>query len=186
VTVDVMHYTAEDLPKIRQQILDTHVEVRQRDFGLTGPFYDVGRFDERLSAYASRPGWTSVLGYEDGDVVGFCFGTTLAPDTRWWQSMLTPLPDVVTAENGKRTVSLNEIVVRKPWRGRSVAWQLHEAWLTHRTEERVTLLVNPLNGGGAVQAVYEAWGYRNLGDQQPFADSPVFSVMLRSVIQADG
>lgn len=185
MTVDVVHYTAEDLPDIRQHILDTHVEVRRRDFGLTGPFYDVDRFDERLSAYASRPGWTAVLGYEDGDVVGFCFGTALAPDTKWWGSMLTPLPATLMAENGKRTVALNEIVVRKAWRGRSIAWQLHEAWLTHRTEERVTLLVNPLNGDGAVQAVYEAWGYRKLGDQQPFADSPVFSVMLRSVALAE-
>ncbi|MFJ8855011.1 hypothetical protein [Streptomyces sp. NPDC102437] len=99
--------------------------------------------------------------------------------------MLTPLPDALATEDGKRTVSLNEIVVRKAWRGRGVAWQLHEAWLTHRAEERVTLLVNPLNGDGAVQAVHEAWGYRKLGDQQPFADSPVFSVMLRSVAQAD-
>ncbi|MDQ0904475.1 ribosomal protein S18 acetylase RimI-like enzyme [Streptomyces canus] len=185
MTVDVKHYVAEDLPEIRQQILDTHVEVRHRDFGLTGPFYDVERFDERLSAYASRPGWTAVLGYENGETVGFCFGTTLAPDTKWWNNMLTPLPAGVTVENGKRTVALNEIVVRKQWRGRSVAWQLHEAWLSHRAEERVTLLVNPANGDGAVQAVYEAWGYRKLGDQKPFPDSPVFSVMLRSVKQED-
>ncbi|MFV5998893.1 GNAT family N-acetyltransferase [Streptomyces sp. NPDC056231] len=126
-----------------------------------------------------------MLGYEDGDVVGFCFGTTLAPDTKWWGSMLTPLPAAWMAENGKRTVALNEIVVRKAWRGRSVAWQLHEVWLTHWAEERVTLLVNLLNGDDAVQAVYEAWGYRKLGDQQPFADSPVFSVMLRSVAPAE-
>ncbi|GGL85754.1 hypothetical protein GCM10010095_83220 [Streptomyces anthocyanicus] len=47
----------------------------------------------------------------------------------------------------------------------------------------MTLLVNPANGDGAVQAVYEAWGYRKIGDQQPFPDSPVFSVMLRPVKQ---
>ncbi|UFQ99880.1 GNAT family N-acetyltransferase [Streptomyces sp. Go40/10] len=182
-TVDVRHYVAADLPEIRQHILDIHVEVRHRDFGLTGPFYDVERFDERLTAYSSRPGWTAVLGFEDGEPVGFCFGTTLAPETKWWNNMLTPISDDITTETGTRTVSLNEIVVRKPWRGRSIAWQLHEAWLTHRQEERVTLLVNPANSDGAVQAVYEAWGYRKIGDQQPFPDSPVFSVMLRPVKQ---
>lgn len=36
----------------------------------------------------------------------------------------------------------------------------------------MTLLVNPANGDGAVQAVYEAWGYRKLGTQKPFPDSP--------------
>ncbi|MFH8738068.1 N-acetyltransferase [Streptomyces sp. NPDC017964] len=183
MTVDVKHYVAEDLPEIRQHILDIHVEVRQRDFGLTGPFYDVERFDARLTAYSSRPGWTAVLGFDEGDPVGFCFGTALAPDTKWWNNMLTAVDPAVTKEDGKRTVSLNEIVVRKPWRGRSIAWQLHEAWLDHRAEERVTLLVNPLAGDGAVQAVYEAWGYRKVGDQQPFPDSPVFSVMLRSTKQ---
>jgi GNAT superfamily N-acetyltransferase len=183
VSVDVKHYIAADLPEIRQHILDIHVEVRHRDFGLTGPFYDVERFDERLTAYSSRPGWTAVLGFEDDEPVGFCFGTTLGADTKWWNNMLMPLSTEVTAEDGRRTVSLNEIVVRKPWRGLSVAWQLHEAWLSHRTEQRVTLLVNPLNGDGAVQAVYEAWGYRKIGDQKPFSDSPVFSVMLRTVKQ---
>ncbi|MFJ6744182.1 GNAT family N-acetyltransferase [Streptomyces sp. NPDC091279] len=180
-TVDVRRYVAADLPEIRQRILDIHVEVRRRDFGLTGPFYDVERFDERLSTYSSRPGWSAVLGYEDGEPVGFCFGTALAPGTKWWNNMLTPLAADVTTETGTRTAALNEIVVRKPWRGHGVAWQLHEAWLNSRQEERVTLLVNPLNGDGAVQAVYEAWGYRKLGDQQPFPDSPVFSVMLRPV-----
>lgn len=181
MTIEVSHYTAADLDKIRETMLDIHVEVRHRDFGLTGPFYDRDRFNERLSAYASRPGWTAVLGHEDGEPVGFCFGTTLAADTKWWDSMTEPLPVKTTHEDGQRTVALNEIVVRKPWRGRSVAWQLHEAWLHHRTEERVTLLVNPANGDGAVQARYEAWGYRSIGLQQPFPDSPVFATMLRPV-----
>ncbi|MFI0220472.1 N-acetyltransferase [Streptomyces lydicus] len=184
MTVDVKHYVAADLPEIRQQILDIHVEVRHRDFGLTGPFYAPERFNERLSAYSSRPGWTAVLGFEGGEPVGFCFGTSLGANTQWWEDMKSPLPEEMTAENGTRTVALNEIVVRKPWRGRSVAWQLHEAWLTHRPEDRVTLLVNPANGDGAVQAVYEAWGYREVGQQQPFPDSPVFAVMLRSVRRA--
>ncbi|MWA07667.1 GNAT family N-acetyltransferase [Streptomyces sp. BA2] len=181
MTVEIRHYTAGRLPDIRQTLLDIHAEVRHRDFQLTTPFYDVDRFDERLSAYASRPGWTSVVGYEEDEPVGFAFGTTLGPDTRWWSSMITELPQGYTDEDGHRTVALNEIVVRKPWRGRGVAWQIHEEWLTLRTEQRVTLLVNPAAGNGAVQAVYEAWGYRKVGEQQPFADSPVFASMTRPV-----
>lgn len=181
MTVEITHYTADHLSQIRQILLDVHAEVRHRDFGLTAPFYDVDRFNERLSSYASRPSWAAVVGHEDGEPVGFCFGVALGPDTRWWQSMTTELPEGYTVEDGKRTVALNEIVVRKPWRGRGVAWQLHEAWLSQRTEQRVTLLVNPAAGDGAVQAVYEAWGYRKVGDQQPFPDSPVFAAMTRPV-----
>ncbi|WP_405889501.1 GNAT family N-acetyltransferase [Streptomyces sp. NBC_00133] len=184
MTVEIRHYTAEQLPEIRQTLLDIHVEVRHHDFGLIGPFYEVDRFNERLSSYASRLGWAAVVGYEDGEAVGFCFGVPLAPDTRWWRAMTTELPEGYTDEDGKRTVALNEIVVRKPWRGRGVAWQIHEAWLSRRPEERVTLLVNPTAGQGAVQAVYEAWGYRKVGDQQPFPDSPVFASMTRPVQQS--
>jgi GNAT superfamily N-acetyltransferase len=184
VTVETRHYTSEELPEIRQVILDIHAEVRHRDFGLTGPFYAIERFNERLDTYASRPGWTAVIGYEDGEPVGFCFGVPLGSNTRWWESMINDLPEGYTNEDGKRTVALNEIVVRKPWRGRGVAWQIHQAWLSHRHEERVTLLVNPKAGDGAVQAVYEAWGYRKVGDQQPFPDSPIFAAMTRPVQQS--
>ncbi|MFD8937655.1 GNAT family N-acetyltransferase [Streptomyces sp. NPDC059578] len=179
--IEFKHHTADTLADVRQTVLDIHAEVRHRDFGLTAPFYDVERFDERLTAYASRPGWSAVLGYEDGAAVGFAFGMPLGPDTRWWRSMTTPLPAGYTDETGTRTVALNEIVVRKQWRGRGVAQRIHQAWLERRTEERVTLLVNPAAGNGAVQAVYEAWGYAKVGEQQPFADSPVFASMTRPV-----
>ncbi|MFI7340156.1 GNAT family N-acetyltransferase [Streptomyces sp. NPDC050085] len=181
MTVEVKHYTAEHLSEIRQLILDIHVEVRHHDFGLNNEFNSVERFGERLTRYASRPGFTAAVGWDGDTAAGFAFGITLGPESTWWRSMITPLPDGYTAEDGQRTVALNEIVVRKPWRGRGVAWQLHEEWLARRTEQRVTLLVNPAAGGGSVQAVYEAWGYRAIGKQQPFSDSPVYVSMTREL-----
>ncbi|PIB03457.1 MULTISPECIES: GNAT family N-acetyltransferase [Streptomyces] len=179
--VEVKHYTAEQLPEIRHIILDIHAEVRHGDFKLNNDFNSVERFDERLARYSSRPGFTAAVGWEGDEPVGFAFGITLGPDSTWWRSMTTPLPDGYTTEDGKRTVALNEIVVRKPWRGRGVAWQIHEEWLARRTEQRVTLLVNPAAGNGSVQAVYEAWGYRTVGQQQPFPDSPVYASMTREL-----
>nr|WP_313897005.1 acetyltransferase [Streptomyces sp. GC420] len=32
-----------------------------------------------------------------------------------------------------------------------------------------------------VQALYEAWGYAGVGEQQPFADSPVYAVMVKDL-----
>ncbi|OKJ48607.1 acetyltransferase [Streptomyces sp. CB02009] len=32
-----------------------------------------------------------------------------------------------------------------------------------------------------LQALYESWGYRKIGERQPFADSPVYAVMLRGL-----
>lgn len=177
--IDIRH--VHDVADVRQTIVDIHVEVRQRDFGLTGPFYSAERFDERLTGHSSAPGWEAVIGYDQGEPVGFAYAVPLGPKTRWWSAMTTPLPEGYTDETGARTLALNEIVVRKAWRGTGVARRLHEELLTGRTEERVTLLVNPKAGDGKVQALYEAWGYAKVGEQQPFPDSPVFASMMRTL-----
>jgi hypothetical protein len=56
---------------------------------------------------------------------------------------------------------------------------LHETLLAERNEERATLLVDPTRSDGRLKAVYESWGYRDIGAQQPFDDSPIFATMLR-------
>ncbi|MFI9724632.1 GNAT family N-acetyltransferase [Streptomyces sp. NPDC052396] len=175
---------SRDVDEVRRTILDLHVEVRG-DFGLLDrPFNTVERFDERLLAYAKRPGWeTVVASLPSGEPMGFCFGTPLGPDTRWWASMITPLPDGYTTETGARTLAFQEICVRKAWRGRGVAQRLHDELLAGHTEERVTLLVNPAAGNGKVKAVYENWGYEEASKQQPFKDSPVFAIMTRPLRQ---
>ncbi|MET9419053.1 N-acetyltransferase, partial [Streptomyces klenkii] len=65
-----------DVDDVRQTILDVHAEVRG-DFGLMSkPFNHVERFDERLTAYAQRPGWEAVIARTGtGEPAGFCFGT---------------------------------------------------------------------------------------------------------------
>jgi hypothetical protein len=40
-------------------------------------------------------------------------------------------------------------------------------------------LVDP--GHPKVQALYETWGYRQVGNRRPFPDSPNFVVMLRGL-----
>ncbi|MEU5158413.1 GNAT family N-acetyltransferase [Streptomyces sp. NPDC020875] len=179
--MEFRHLDAAGLEAVRHLVLAVHTEVRHQDFGMTGDFHSGARFDLRLSAYAARPGWAAVIGYDDGEPAGFCFGIPLAADTRWWRSMNPPLPAGLVREDGHRTVALNEIVVRKRWRGTGAARRLHDTWLARRTEERVTLLVDPGAGGGRVKTVYESWGYRTLGEQQPFPDSPRFTAMIRPV-----
>jgi hypothetical protein len=96
------------------------------------------------------------------------------------------LPAEYTAEDGRRTLALNEILVRQQWRGahgKGAAHALHEELLSERQEQRVTLLVNPLRSDGRLKAVYEAWGYKQVGSQQPFADSPVFASMMRDPLR---
>lgn len=175
--IEIRH--VRDVEHVRQTIIGIHVEVRQQDFGLTGPFYSAERFGERLTSHSGAPGWEAIIGFEAGEPVGFAYAVPLGPNTRWWSAMTSPLPEGYTDETGARTLALNEIVVRKAWRGTGVARRLHEELLAGRQEERVTLLVNPKAGDGKVQAVYEAWGYEQIGEQQPFPDSPRFAAMMR-------
>lgn len=177
MSIELRHHT--DVEAVRKSIVDIHVEVRQRDFGLTGDFYSADRFSERLTMHAARPGWEAVIAYDSGEAAGFAYCVPLSSNTAWWSSMRTALPDGYTTEDGKRTLALNEIVVRRPWRGTGLAHRLHEELVAGRDEQRVTLLVDPKAGDGKVQAVYEAWGYEKIGEQQPFPDSPVFASMMR-------
>ncbi|MGP3922782.1 N-acetyltransferase [Streptomyces sp. 8N616] len=166
---------------VRQLLLDIHAAVRG-DFGLLErPFYSVERFNERLTSHSSAPGWEAVIGYAEEEAVGFAYATPLGPKTRWWEAMREALPEGYTTETGTRTLALNEVVVRKPWRGTDVAHRIHEELISGRSEERVTLLVNPLFSDGRLKARYEAWGYEQIGTQQPFPDSPVFASMMRTL-----
>lgn len=50
------------------------------------------------------------------------------------------------------------------------------AGLETREEDLAVLLVDTRHP--KVQVLYESWGYRKVGERQPFPDSPVFAVML--------
>ncbi|HLL36644.1 MAG TPA: N-acetyltransferase [Streptomyces sp.] len=176
-----------DVEPVRKLLLDIHVEVRS-EFGLMDdPFNAVDRYDERLVSYASRSGWETVIGYQDGEPVGYVFGGPLGPGSLWWSSMRQPPPEDFTREDGTRTFAIQEILVRAPWRGTAGAGTsrlLHEALLAERTERRATLLVDPTRSDGRLKAVYESWGYQDIGEQQPFPDSPVFATMVRDPLKA--
>ncbi|MFJ2349611.1 N-acetyltransferase [Streptomyces antimycoticus] len=166
----------------RQLFLDIHVEVRTEVGLMEDPFNAVDLFDERLTRYASRDGWEAVIGYNGEEPVGYVFGVPLGPDSLWWSSMRQPAPEDFTQETGSRTFAVNEILIRKPWRGTAGAGTsrvLHETLLAERTEKRATLLVDPTRSNGRLKAVYESWGYQDVGEQQPFSNSPVFATMVR-------
>lgn len=168
-----------EVEEVRQLILDIHVEVRG-EFGMMNrPFYAVDRFNDRLSGYASRSGWEAVVAHQGQEPVGYVFATPLGPDTLWWTDTHPPISGEYARETGSRTLALNEILVRAPWRGTGEARRLHEELLGGRQEQRVTLLVNPQVADGRLKAVYEGWGYEQIATQQPFPDSPVFAVMVR-------
>ncbi|MFD6989381.1 N-acetyltransferase [Streptomyces sp. NPDC059943] len=173
--VTLRRYGRGDFDNVRPTLTNLYAEVYADR--LSDPFFSVERFQERLNSHVSRTGWEAVVGWDGNHAVGYAYGSPLPERARWWAGMLTPLPEEVTYETGQRTLALFELLVRAPWRKTGSARLIHEELLAGRPEERVTLLVEPTHP--KVKALYEHWGYENIGAQQPFPDAPVYATMVR-------
>lgn len=170
-----LHHST-DIDDVWNALIDVYAEVRADQ--LHQPHYSVERYGERLARHATEPGWEAVIGYDGTEPIGYAYVNTLQLNDRWWRRMTTPLPPGCT---GIPTVALKEIMLRDPWRGTGTARRIHDELLAARPEQQVSLLVNPQAGGGKVQALYEGWGYEVVSAQQPSADGPVLTAMLRMI-----
>ncbi|WP_404829176.1 GNAT family N-acetyltransferase [Streptomyces albicerus] len=74
---------------------------------------------------------------------------------------------------------MSEVMVRPSRRKQGISERLHKALLKERTEDLAVLLVALTHP--KVQALYESWGYAKVGKQQPFADPPVYAVMVKGL-----
>nr|WP_184946853.1 GNAT family N-acetyltransferase [Kitasatospora kifunensis] len=172
--MELRHHT--DLTaQARQDLLNVYADVRAPLLHLAD--YRVEVFAERLDRHAGEPGFELVLGYDGELPVGYAYGNTIDAGDRYWKRMAEPLPDGYTDTPAP---AIKEIGVRAPWRGTGTARRIHDELLAHRTEDRVTLMVNPLAGDGKVQALYESWGYQAINSQQPSPDSPRLTAMVRA------
>lgn len=168
------------IDEVWNTLIEIYAEVRADQ--LHQPHYSVERYGERLARHASEPGWEVVIGFDGDEPVGYAYVNTLQSDDRWWRRMNTPLPDGCAERS---TAALKEIMLRTPWRGTGTARRIHDELLAARPEEQVSLLVNPLAGRGKVRALYERWGYEQISEQQPSADGPVLTAMLRTIREPD-
>lgn len=176
MTADVLtlsHYTREHLPQIRSTIVDVYAEVYDKD-AAEDPFHSVERFEDRLSGHASGPSWACVVGEISGEMVGFAYGRL---DTvHEWRGVMDPVDPGVKNYGAEGTFGLCEIMVRVPWRGKGIARGIHDELMGQRKEARASLLVDSEHP--KVRALYESWGYRKVGQMQPFKDSPLYDAMV--------
>ncbi|MFJ3505527.1 hypothetical protein [Streptomyces sp. NPDC090135] len=70
-------------------------------------------------------------------------------------------------------------MVRPRWRETGAAERLRTALIADHPEALGVLLVAPAHP--QIESLYEAWGYRQVGNRQPFPHSPNFTVMLRGL-----
>jgi ribosomal protein S18 acetylase RimI-like enzyme len=70
-------------------------------------------------------------------------------------------------------------MVRPAWRRQGIADRLHDALLSEQDEDLAVLLVDVTPP--KVQALHTRWGYQKVGEQRPFADSPLYAVMVKNL-----
>ncbi|MEU3725544.1 GNAT family N-acetyltransferase [Streptomyces sp. NPDC031705] len=109
----------------------------------------VQRFPWFVDHWGGKPGFSCVIAWEGPVAVGFSYGAPATPGREWWQGHLDTPPE-------------------RP--------DTHDALLEGRPEALAVLTVDTKRP--RLQAMYEGWGYRKIGENQPFADSPVYAVML--------
>jgi GNAT superfamily N-acetyltransferase len=167
--------TFDNLDTVRGDLVDVYADVRSALLHL--PNYAVTAFGERLDRHGAEPGFVAVLAYADGFPVGYAYANTIEHGDRYWERT-NPVPaDEYTA---RPAAALKEIGVRSAWRKTGTARRIHDALLATRSEPFVTLMVNPA-GDGKVHALYQSWGYDDIGHSQPSPSSPLLNVMIKPI-----
>lgn len=163
---DVRHYSRDDLPRIRQTLIDIHADAyadaMDEEFNQRFPWF--------VDHWGGQAGFGCVIAYAGDEPVGFAYGAPVAPYRESWREHLNPAP------LKSRTFSFSEMAVRTKWRGSRVAERMAGALVRTRDEDLVVGLVDVRHP--QIQALYESWGACKIGERQPFPDSPVYAVML--------
>ncbi len=168
-TIELRRYTHDDLDEIRDVLLEVHADAYAAQ--MDDPFNQ--RFPWFVNHWGENPGFSCVVGYDGSEPVGFAYGAPAADGREWWREHLIPAPF------DPSTFAVSELMVRVKWRKHGLSEQLHEALLNARNEALAVLLVDTAHP--KVQALYESWKYRKVGERQPFPDSPRFAVMVREL-----
>ncbi|MFJ6983150.1 MULTISPECIES: GNAT family N-acetyltransferase [unclassified Streptomyces] len=165
-TLELRHFGHDDLPEIRQTLIDVHDDVyaaeMENEFNQRFPWF--------VDHWGGHPEFACVIAYDGDEVVGFAYGAPAKDEREWWREHLDPAPEK------SRTFHFSELMVREQWRKTGAAERLHRALMDARDDDLAALLVDVTHP--KVKALYESWGYRKVGEDQPFPDSPVFAVMV--------
>ncbi|WUW19314.1 GNAT family N-acetyltransferase [Streptomyces sp. NBC_01463] len=169
--IDLRHYANGSLPEgFRQMLIDVHADsyaaAMDEEFNQKFPWF--------VDHWSGMDGFTCVVAYDNGEPTGFAYGAPLQPGREWWRST-----GYKPAGGQDSTYAVSEVMVRPQWRKQGVSSQLHDALLKERGEDLAVLLVDVAHP--KVQQLYEGWAYVKAGEQRPFADSPLYAVMVKTL-----
>jgi ribosomal protein S18 acetylase RimI-like enzyme len=151
---------------------DSYTAEQQAD-----PFNSPETWMSRFDSYAAGAGFDLVIAYDGETPAGQAWGWPLRAGSSWWTGLIVEPEPGFTAETGRRTFALSEIMVRQGWGGRGIAHALHDKLLAGRNEERATLLVEPENT--TAYRAYTSWGWQHVAQLRPaWPDAPLFDVLI--------
>jgi ribosomal protein S18 acetylase RimI-like enzyme len=156
-----------------------HAEVYAEPLFRRDPYFGDLRVRDRIVVGSRQPRFELITAEADGEVTGYLCGWALPAYTRWWSPLRNRLPGDVITETGDRTVYVQEILVRRPWRGQGIARRLHDDFLAGRTEERGLICVQPHNE--TARAAYLRWGWDPLARVRFATGEPEFECLLKSL-----
>ncbi|WP_432104075.1 GNAT family N-acetyltransferase [Streptomyces sp. bgisy091] len=167
--IDLRHYGTEHLPEgFKQMLIDVHADAyadaMDDEFNQRFPWF--------VDHWSGMKDFTCVVAFDGDEPTGFAYGAPLQPGREWWRSTAFEPNNGYTV-----TYAVSEVMVRPKWRKQGISDRLHEALLKDREDDLAVLLVDVTHP--KVQELYETWGYAKVGEQQPFADSPVYAVMVK-------
>jgi ribosomal protein S18 acetylase RimI-like enzyme len=133
---------------------------------------------QSLTSLMTNPTFDLATGEDSGKLIGFAYGATLPPDTKWWSGMTEPLPNALTVEWNGRTFAVIDLAVREDYRKRGIGRALLDTLVGNRWEDRATLTVQP--AATDTKEFYTHLGWQRLGTTQAPAGavSPFFDVYL--------
>jgi GNAT superfamily N-acetyltransferase len=139
---------------------------------------------ETLQRLMKDAGFKLVIAAIGTDLIGFAYGRTLAPDTKWWDNFLTPVPLETTSERPDRTFAVIDFGVTLPRRGQGLGRRILEALLADRREERATLAVEP--EAIESQEFYRHMGWEHVGRLRgaPGDTAPLFDIYVFDLSRA--
>jgi GNAT superfamily N-acetyltransferase len=140
-------------------------------------FYSLERFHERVfEKYSPRPGFRVVICREEDSLVGFSTSSNLVHGSPWWSEVVPQLSKDEATEDGARTLAIYDLMVKKSYRGKKIASQLHSLALENTDVDRVTLLSSKPQQ--PAHSMWLNWGYEIVG-QKKFASGPDLDVFIR-------
>lgn len=137
-----------------------------------GSIYARDAFITRTIRQASRDGFTLITAHDGGQLAGFSFGLPFEAGS-WWAGIVEPGPPAELVEAEKFAVI--ELVVAPSHRGRGLSTRLLGELLAGRTEPYAMLLAHPQ---APARAMYERWGWRQVGTNRPRHDAPAADVLV--------